>query len=55
MWNLVTDLFGAIDQGSYGLGIPPYNGGLFDSDPDTSPVGAAIQGISLSDKHSGRC
>ena len=53
MWNLVTDLFGAIDQGSYGLGIPPYNGGLFDSDPATSPVGAAIKDISLSDKQFG--
>jgi len=53
MWNLVTELFSAIDQGSYGLGIPPYNGGLFDSDPATSPVGAAIKDITLGDKKFG--
>ena len=53
MWRRVEDLFGAIDSGSYGLGIPPYNGGLFDSDPATSPVGAAIKDISLSDKRFG--
>ena len=46
-------MFGAIDKGSYGLGIPPYNGGLFESDPKKSLVGAAIKGISLSDKQFG--
>ena len=53
MWNRVQDLFGAIDRGNHGLGIPPYNGGLFDSDPNTSPEGAAIGEISLSDKQFG--
>ncbi|MDE2636018.1 MAG: hypothetical protein OXI30_06600 [Chloroflexota bacterium] len=53
MWNRVQDLFAAIDRGNHGLGIPPYNGGLFDSDPATSPVGAAIRDISLSDQQFG--
>ena len=53
MWNRVEDLFAAIDKGNYGLGIPPYNGGLFDSDAATSPVGAAIKEISLSDRQFG--
>ena len=53
MWNSVADLFTAIDRGNHGLGIPPYNGGLFDSDPANSPVGAAIKSISLSDKQFG--
>lgn len=53
MWKRVEDLFGAIDRGSYGLGIPPYNGGLFESDPKKSSVGAAIKEISLSDKQFG--
>ncbi|MCY3976568.1 MAG: hypothetical protein OXG23_00585 [Chloroflexi bacterium] len=53
MWNRVQDLFAAIDRGNHGLGIPPYNGGLFDSDPVTSPVGAAIKDIALSDKQFG--
>ncbi|MCY3796777.1 MAG: hypothetical protein OXG84_03145 [Chloroflexi bacterium] len=53
MWNRVQDLFAAIDRGNHGLGIPPYNGGLFDSDPVTSPVGAAIKDIALSDQQFG--
>lgn len=53
MWNRVADLFTAIDGGDHGLGIPPYNGGLFESDPDKSLVGAAIKEISLSDKRFG--
>ncbi len=53
LWNRVKDLFGAIDRGNHGLGIPPYNGGLFDSDPANAPVGAAIKDISLSDKQFG--
>ena len=53
MWNRVADLFTAIDGGDHGLGIPPYNGGLFESDPNKSLVGAAIKDISLSDKQFG--
>ena len=53
MWNRVQDLFAAIDRGNHGLGIPPYNGGLFDSNAETSPVGAAIKDISLSDREFG--
>lgn len=53
MWNRVEDLFDAIDRGHYGLGIPPYNGGLFESDAAKSPVGAAIKDISLSDRDFG--
>lgn len=53
MWNSVTDLFSAIDRGSHGLGIPPYNGGLFESAPEKSSLGAAIKDISLSDKQFG--
>ena len=53
MWNRVADLFTAIDGGDHGLGIPPYNGGLFESDPNKSLVGAAIKEISLSDQQFG--
>ncbi|WP_229770548.1 Eco57I restriction-modification methylase domain-containing protein [Halorhabdus sp. CBA1104] len=31
-WNRLEDLFGLIDEGEEDLGIPPYNGGLFDHD-----------------------
>ena len=30
MWSRLTDLFRLIDEGEAALGIPPYNGGLFD-------------------------
>ena len=29
-WSVVTDLCRAIDQGDVAIGLPPYNGGLFD-------------------------
>jgi len=32
MWGRLQDLFGLIDEGEESLGIPPYNGGLFDDD-----------------------
>lgn len=32
MWNRLEDLFRLIDSGEESLGIPPYNGGLFDHD-----------------------
>ncbi|WP_323677368.1 TaqI-like C-terminal specificity domain-containing protein [Halorubellus sp. PRR65] len=32
MWSQLQDLFGLVDEGKAALGIPPYNGGLFDHD-----------------------
>ena len=32
MWNRLEDLFELIDEGQEDLGIPPYNGGLFDQE-----------------------
>ncbi|SEO92755.1 N-6 DNA Methylase [Halorientalis persicus] len=32
MWSRLEDLFRLIDEGEDALGIPPYNGGLFDHD-----------------------
>ncbi|SHH03675.1 Eco57I restriction-modification methylase domain-containing protein [Halobaculum gomorrense] len=32
MWSRLQDLFGLIDSGEESLGIPPYNGGLFDDE-----------------------
>ena len=31
-WGAVTDLFIAIDEGDGSIGLPPYNGGLFDQE-----------------------
>ncbi|MFB6143519.1 MAG: Eco57I restriction-modification methylase domain-containing protein, partial [Halorientalis sp.] len=30
MWNRLQDLFRLVDEGEESLGVPPYNGGLFD-------------------------
>ena len=32
IWGQLQDLFGLIDEGQEALGIPPYNGGLFDDE-----------------------
>ena len=53
MWQEVQLLFDAVDQGHHDWGIPPYNGGLFESGRDKSPVGAAIRQISLGDDQFG--
>lgn len=35
-WGAMSDLFLAIDKGDASIGLPPYNGGLFD--PDRTPI-----------------
>ncbi|RLM96248.1 Eco57I restriction-modification methylase domain-containing protein [Haloarcula sp. Atlit-7R] len=32
IWGQLQDLFGLVDEGKEALGIPPYNGGLFDDE-----------------------
>ena len=34
-WGAMSDLFLAIDQGDASIGLPPYNGGLFDQERNT--------------------
>lgn len=53
MWGEIQHLFDSIDKGQRAWGIPPYNGGLFASDDSTSPIGAAIKEITLSDQQFG--
>lgn len=53
LWDEINGLFEAIDKGDKRLGIPPYNGGLFASDTNTSPIGAALAAISLTDEQFG--
>lgn len=53
MWGEIQHLFDSIDKGQQAWGIPPYNGGLFASNPDTSPIGAAIKAITLTDEQFG--
>lgn len=40
-WGHVSDLFLAIDQGDNSIGLPPYNGGLFDT--ARTPIVAGIR------------
>jgi type I restriction-modification system DNA methylase subunit len=35
MWSRLNDLFRLIDEGNDDLGVPPYNGGLFDAEEHT--------------------
>lgn len=53
LWDEINGLFEAIDKGDKRLGIPPYNGGLFASDTNTSPTGATLKEISLTDEQFG--
>jgi hypothetical protein len=53
LWSDVLHLFDAIDHGNTDWGVPPYNGGLFASDPERSPVGADIARLSLTNAEFG--
>ena len=44
-WNAIDDLCLAIDQGDASIGLPPYNGGLFDR--ESMPL---LEGIRLGDQ-----
>jgi len=47
LWSEAKQLFRAVDKGNSEWGVPAYDGGLFSSDPDVSPVGAAIADLEL--------
>ncbi|MAU12870.1 MAG: hypothetical protein CL607_23825 [Anaerolineaceae bacterium] len=53
MWREIQNLFDAIDKGHHAWGIPPYNGGLFASNPESAPIGAALRSIKLTDQQFG--
>jgi len=46
IWNDLQDLFRLVDEGKESLGIPPYNGGLFDHDEH-----AFLSEHKVSDRH----
>ncbi|RWO41346.1 MAG: hypothetical protein EOS11_18380 [Mesorhizobium sp.] len=46
-WLEVTRIWTAIAIGDVELSVPPYNGGLFTSDPAVSPAGAALARLQL--------
>ena len=50
LWRELQTAWGAIDTGNTDLDVPPYNGGLFGSQRNLHPEGAAIERITLNDK-----
>lgn len=48
-WEDVQGLFVAVNTGKPEWGVPPYDGGLFASDPQEAPIGAALDTITLPD------
>jgi len=48
-WQEVRAIFHAVDKGNPSWGVPTYNGGLFSSVPDESPIGAALEEVNLPD------
>lgn len=52
-WDNVRALWTAVDEGRTEWGIPPYNGGMFTTDPNRSPNGAALASLSLTNAQFG--
>lgn len=46
-WDELFRLFRAVDQGNAEWGVPPYNGGLYSSEPDVAPLGARLIRVTL--------
>jgi hypothetical protein len=49
LWNTLSELFNWINQGNRALGIPPYNGGLFDDEEKPYLANHLINDAYLSD------
>jgi hypothetical protein len=49
-WSEVTQVWKAVSRGNPGWDVPAYNGTLFSSDPEISPLGARIEDLTLSDR-----
>ena len=49
LWNILCELFNWVNQGNRVLGIPPYNGGLFDNSEKPYLANHAINDAFLSD------
>jgi hypothetical protein len=53
LWDQVRALWTAIDRGRKEWNVPVYNGGVFSTDPEVNPDGAALTDISLTDAEFG--
>lgn len=48
LWDDLAQVWKVIDKGDTAWSVPPYNGGLFSTDPDLHPEGALLARISVS-------
>ena len=53
MWADVNALWHAVADGNHDWGVPAYDGGLFDNDPEKRPAAAALAQISLTNSEFG--
>lgn len=53
LWDDMLTVWAAVDEGNSGWDVPAYDGGLFSGDPATSPAGAALTELHLSDAEFG--
>lgn len=49
IWQMLQEVWEAVDVGNEAWKVPAYNGGLFGSDPELRPFGALIKQLSLPD------
>lgn len=47
LWDDLAQVWKVIDKGDSAWSVPPYNGGLFSTDPDLHPEGALLARISV--------
>ena len=47
LWDDLAQVWRVIDKGDKAWSVPPYNGGLFGSDPELEPEGALLERISV--------
>ena len=53
LWDEAVGLWKAVDKGNVERGVPPYNGGVFSTDPDVNRAGAALSGLRLTNAEFG--
>lgn len=53
LWDDMLTVWAAVDEGNSGWDVPAYNGGLFSRDPASSPSGAALTDLGLTDAEFG--
>lgn len=53
LWDRCKALFAAVREGEPAWGVPEYGGGLFSDKRESNPVGAIIEGLTLSNEEFG--